>query len=550
MSTTGTGGPELAGTPVGVQDAAPAATAGRAGEAGRGDLTTLARGGAFSFVGLLCKAGLGSALYVVVARGLGAGGAGVFFSSVALFTILTSVAQWGAHTGSVRIISRYRALDRVADLRTTLWLALGPVFAAGVLLAAGVILLAPQLAGVFVRRGSPEEAVGYLRILAAFIPLYAVSTVALSAGRGFGSLIPYVSVENIGMPAIRIVGVLAAVAAGLGASGVIVTWALPVALGCAVALFWLRRLLRRAEAAAAPAAPPRQPVSALAREFWSFSAPRGLAGVFQVSISWLDVILVGSLRSAREAGVYAAVSRAVVLGTFGLEAVRLTIAPQISGLLARGERERAQRLYQTASWWLIAASWPAYCVIIVFAPVVLRVFGAEFADGQTPLVILSVAMLANLATGNVTTVLLMGGKSSWNLFNTAAALTSNVVLNLVLIPRYGIAGAAIAWTASIVVDNSLALAQTWRLMGMRPFGRGYPIVTGSALLCFGAGGMIARALLGPSVPGLLAAVVVGGCVYVAVLWRFRGVLQLGILRGAAQRRRARPTDETDAGVTR
>jgi O-antigen/teichoic acid export membrane protein len=144
----------------------------------------------------------------------------------------------------------------------------------------------------------------------------------------------------------------------------------------------------------------------------------------------------------------------------------------------------------------------------------------------------------------------MGGKSSWNLFNTAAALTSNVVLNLVLIPRYGIAGAAIAWTASIVVDNSLALAQTWRLMGMRPFGRGYPIVTGSALLCFGAGGMIARALLGPSVPGLLAAVVVGGCVYVAVLWRFRGVLQLGILRSAAQRRRARPTDETDAGVTR
>jgi hypothetical protein len=62
--------------------------------------------------------------------------------------------------------------------------------------------------------------------------------------------------------------------------------------------------------------------------------------------------------------------------------------------------------------------------------------------------------------------------------------------------------------------------------------------------------MIARALLGASVPGLLAAVLVGGCVYVAVLWRFRGVLQLGILRGAAQRRRARPTDETDAGARR
>ena len=75
-------------------------------------------------------------------------------------------------------------------------------------------------------------------------------------------------------------------------------------------------------------------------------------------------------------------------------------------------------------------------VFAVFGPLLLGVFGRGFDQGSTALAILSVAMLVNLGTGNVTVVLLMGGKSSWNLVNTAIALALNIGLNLVLIPRY------------------------------------------------------------------------------------------------------------------
>ena len=85
-------------------------------------------------------------------------------------------------------------------------------------------------------------------------------------------------------------------------------------------------------------------------------------------------------------------------------------------------------------------------------------------------------MLVATAVGTVDMVLLMGGKSSWNLFNTVVALSSNIVLNLLLIPRYGGTGAAIAWSSSIIFTNLLPLGQVWKFLGMHPFGRGFPKV--------------------------------------------------------------------------
>ena len=191
-------------------------------------------------------------------------------------------------------------------------------------------------------------------------------------------------------------------------------------------------------------------------EFWRFTAPRACQGTFQVIILWLDVLLVGAIVSRHAAGVYGAVSKLAMVGTFALEGTRLAISPQVSALLARHEHHRTAVLYQTTTRWLMLAAWPLYLVFAIFPAVVLGIFGPRYAGGAGALAVLSLAMLVNLGTGNVTVVLLMGGKSSWGAINTGAALIVNIGLNLLLIPHLGILGAAIAWGASIVVDNVAA----------------------------------------------------------------------------------------------
>lgn len=507
------------------------------------DLQVLAKGGALNVAGSVAAVVLGLLLVVVVTRGLHAHGAGVFFEAVGLFSILASATQLGADTGLVRSISRFRALGRTGDLRPLVVIALGPVLAIGTVLAAVVYLEAPRLVPLLMRGADIEDGVRFLRILALFLPFAAATTVCLSGARGFGTMLPYVAIEQLVKPLLRPLLAIGVIAAGLGAGAVAVAWAVPVAIGFPIAVVALLVLLRRAEHRADHGVGPSGHIRALWREFWSFAAPRGMATLFQVSIIWLGILLIGALATTREAGIYAAASRFALIGLFALDAVRLAIAPQMSALLARKDLDRAQQLYQVGTWWLMVPSWPLYLLTAVFSPVLLRVFGSDFVAGQTALMILALAMLVNMGTGNVTVVLLMGGKSWWNLLNTFGALVINVGLSLVLIPRYGMTGAALAWSASILWENLVPLFQIRALFKLHPFGRGYLLVGGAALACYGVLGIAVRWLIGPTPMALVLTGIAGTALYLPILWRARRLLQFSALRDGlrfTRRLRSRP----------
>ncbi len=132
----------------------------------------------------------------------------------------------------------------------------------------------------------------------------------------------------------------------------------------------------------------------------------------------------------------------------------------------------------------------------------LRAFGHHYSGGATALAVLSVAMLVATGIGPVDIVLLMGGRSTWNLFNVIVALILNVVISLILIPRIGITGAAVAWAAAILFNNIAPLIEVRAFLKVDPFGRAFPVVAASAALCFGGIGALCRLTAGQSLPGL------------------------------------------------
>jgi O-antigen/teichoic acid export membrane protein len=467
----------------------------------------------------------------------------VLFEAMALFLILSNAAELGADTGLVRFVARNRALGRPDRLRRTVAVAVYPALAVGVVFGVAVLAFAPELAKVFIRHGSRADGATYIRLFAPAIPLASVMIVALSGTRGFGSMLPYTAVQGIGMPALRPVAMLGVLALGLGPVWIALAYTVPVAIGFLAAFATLLFLVGREERRAGVRSRRRHTGERLGREFWSFSAPRGLAALFQVFVFQLGILLVGGLRSSREAGIYAAASRFVGVGTVALQGLSLAIAPQISAFLARNERQRARRIYQSGTWWLIVVSWPVYVAMIVFAPVLMRVFGREFVAGQTALVILSLSMLVLIGTGNNKIVLLMGGGSGWNLLVTGSSVTINIVLNLLLIPRYGMNGAAIAYATSITYDNLFTALLVWRLIGLHPFGRGWWVSVAGATLVYGAVGLAVRKAVGVTIPAFLLFALVSTVLYLPFLWRARRPLQLSILRDALRGRRALPRTE-------
>jgi O-antigen/teichoic acid export membrane protein len=155
-----------------------------------------------------------------------------------------------------------------------------------------------------------------------------------------------------------------------------------------------------------------------------------------------------------------------------LGAVGQAVQPRVAARMASGRPVSARGLYQESTAWIVALTWPVYLAVAACADWYLRLFGGEYATAEARAVIwiLVPAMLIASACGVVDSVLAMAGKTSWQLYDVSAALAVNVVLNLLLVPQLGVVGAAIAWSAAVLVNNLIPLAQLWGTFGLHPFG--------------------------------------------------------------------------------
>ena len=511
-------------------------------DAGAGDLSVLAGRGVLNIAG-----GVGNGIFiflwvVVVSRGLGAEGAGELFVASGLFTILTSAVLLGSDVGLVRSLSGTRAQGRNNELRRYVVAALFPVLV-GAIAVGGVVF---AHAGRIARALTDENATTvqtYIRLFAPFLPLAAMHMAALAGTNGLGRMLPTVLLEKIGRVAAQTFLVAGVLSAGLGVFWIAMAWALPFGIGALIGLLWLAAILRRATSQ--DHSEGARPLRQVAGEFWRFAAARGLAQVSQVSVLWLNTLLLAALMDARAAGIFTASSRFSLVGSLVLLAVIHALAPQIGALFARGELRRVEHVYQAGTWWLMSITWPAFLAMAAFAPVLLRIYGPQFQIGQGVVTIISLTMLISMAAGPVDTVLLMSGKSGWNLFNTLAALAANVTLNLLLIPRYGLLGAAASFACGVAINNIAPLLEVRFLLGLNPFGRGWLVPAVASLGCFGIGGIVVRLAWGESVLVAGVYLVAATLIYAAVIWRFRRVLHLHEI-ASVLRSRTRTVEMTSA----
>ncbi|MEU8798000.1 polysaccharide biosynthesis C-terminal domain-containing protein [Spirillospora sp. NPDC048819] len=528
--------------------AQPRAGAGE-GEAGAPNLNRLARGGALNLVGAAVAGVQGLALVFLVAHLYSQRIAGTFFAATSLFIILQAVSWLGTDAGLLRWLPRHLALGDRAAARRTVPVALVPVVATAVL--AGLVLLgtAPWTASI-VGAGDPGEAAGMVRVLALFLPLAAAQDALLAATRGYGSMRPTVLVDKILRQTLQVAGVVTAALLADDAIWLALAWAAPYLPCLTIAALWYLKISRAGSAAdraeARPAAGPVPPVRGragwlpLAGEFWRFTAPRAFAQICQTAFQRADIVLVAALSSPREAAIYTAATRFIVISQLVTQAVQNVMQPAVSRLLALADRAGAQRIFAVCASWNLALAWPVHLSIAVGAPVYLGAFGPGYGgSGETVTVILAMAMLVATATGARDVMLLMAGRSGLSLINQSTALGVNLVLNVLLIPPFGIVGAALARACGLLVRTLLALVQVRRILGMSPASAGLFWAGGSALVSFAALPLAVRFAAGSSAVALACALVPGAILYFALLWVGRERLSLTAFASLLPGRRGR-----------
>jgi O-antigen/teichoic acid export membrane protein len=199
-----------------------------------------------------------------------------------------------------------------------------------------------------------------------------------------------------------------------------------------------------------------------------------------------------------------------------LTSVSLMFSPFVADLYNRGETERLDRLFKTLTRWTIAATIPLFLVLVVAPNEALRIFGSEFSEGKTALLIVLAGQFINIATGSVGFVLIMVGRTGWDLIVYACSLALNLGLAFWLCPRYGIEGAAVANAATFALSKWARLVLVRRFVRIQPYDRDYGRLVIPSLV-----GLIAMWLVHRIVPGgflidLVATAVIGTLAYAGV----------------------------------
>jgi O-antigen/teichoic acid export membrane protein len=381
-----------------------------------------------------------------------------------------------------------------------------------VVLAVVLFVLADPVADLIYASDDAQPGAYLVRQVAVFLPFATITLLLLAATRGFGGVGAFVGVEQVFKPLARPLTVGVVCLVGAGVSAAFLAWVLPVLVGLAMAGFALRGQLTRLERAQ-----PDLAEVVTAREFWGFAVPRALGGTLEILAPWFGVVMLSGLTGSADAGVFTAVVRVVMAGTMLLVAMRLAMGPHLSEAFARGDLRRLEALHEHATTWGVLLSFP-FLLAVAFVPeTTLSLFGADFPRGSTALVILALANLVNVAVGNVQSIVLMGGRSSWNLGNTAVALALQAGLGAALIPSYGLAGAAIGFAAGVVANNALSFWQTRNGLGLRVWSRGVLTAVGLTSVLFISINGIVRYLLGHAALDMLLANVVAVAVEALVI---------------------------------
>ena len=113
--------------------------------------------------------------------------------------------------------------------------------------------------------------------------------------------------------------------------------------------------------------------------------------------------------------------------------------------------DRARVRYNLAlvTRWVITACAPIAVTVIVLRTEILGLYGAAFAKGTGVVVILAIHHLIVGCLGLTPYVLAMGGRARLFVVNNMAAAGLNIALGVVLVPRFGITGAAISLLVSV-----------------------------------------------------------------------------------------------------
>jgi len=445
------------------------------------EISKIAKNAGYSGIGILIAYLIGYFSSIITTRVIGTDNFGIFLLASSIFGLSHLIATLGLNQGVLRYVSLYFGKNDPARVKGSILFCARVTLMTSLIVGTALFWLAPLLSKEVFHK--PGLTVG-LRILAVGLPFFTVASIYLTSLQGLQLIKLKTSIDMIAQPLSRLIFMLVLFVSGFKLLGVLWASVLSNIIVFALAFYYLKKsgnvFLNHK-------------ISAIfeKRRIVTFSSPLFFEGVFFTLTANIDILMLGYFVPSTDIGIYGIALKLGVMVIIPLTAFNMIFAPIISNLYSRNEKETLEKLFKTVTKWILTISFAIFLILALFAKPILSVFGQDFVAGATVLLILLFSKLVDAATGSVGYILKMSGRPKINMINSAILCVTIIVMNLLLIPSYGITGAAMGTACSVIFLNVIRILELYYFERIHPYQKNFikPLISGilAASIVYGLG---------------------------------------------------------------
>lgn len=420
----------------------------------------LMQGASVTFFVRVAGTGIAFAFNIVLASILGASGTGAFYLGMTALAVAGVIGRLGLDHTVVRFTSVSVSAADWPGLRGVYRNSLLLTCAASGLSALAMYASAPFLASAVFKQPQLDLPFRWLSLAVVPIGVLTHHSVTLRGMKRVGwSAALQPKGGGIILPGLALCG-LAVSGPEIGVTEAATVYSAAAALAALASVAGWRVITRDV-----PNAAPAFSIIELLRS----SFPLLWVSLTNLVTAWAPVVLLSIFGTTRDVGIFSIAFRTAALTSFVLLAVSSIAAPKFASLYAEGRTQELSDVVRSSTTLMALASLPVLAVLLLAPGPVLALFGEEFSSGGAGILrVLALGQFVNVATGSVSHLLMMSGRERLlrnAMFGSAAA---TLLLNSVLIPSWGLMGAAIATSFVLAAVNLCLVRLSRRHLGISP----------------------------------------------------------------------------------
>ena len=399
------------------------------------------------------------ALNWMIARRFGADGVGQFALALTTAVLTSTVAIAGLDTILVRTIAIEGGRGNTAEARAALNGIVRRVAAVALALGAGLFFGRDLIATHVAKEPQVATMIG---VMAVCVPILAMSKLATAGLRGVNRVGVSQAIDGPLGTGLTALVFAVAVLTGLATTPIVpavlycACWALAASLGWAAFSQDVRRWGRHGR---------------FGDKLYRAGLPVLCSALSLLFVDWFVMLQLSSSRTVVEAGLFRVAFQIVATLNLIITASDAILGPVIASSYSRGDKYRISKISKLAALAMLGVCSPILAAIFIAPVWLMQLFGPDFAAGATALQILAVGQAFNLLTGPSGAILVMTKHERWLLVYALVSAALAAGLALLLIPPYGVTGAAVAVAASVGFRNLMALALVRWVVGIKIFER-------------------------------------------------------------------------------